>query len=133
MICGRYFNERHNHATSRAIVIDEEQARRFWPDGDAIGRRMFRPTRDVGYTIRSDRERTAIVRDLTAAAVNRRVTDTSSDNSDSARGLMPMRLAASRLAVDTSSARRIVSHSTHSRFSWSLSDGRRAAGARDAA
>ena len=41
LIRGRYFDERDNHATSRAIVIDEALARRFWADSDAIGRRMF--------------------------------------------------------------------------------------------
>jgi predicted permease len=44
LIRGRYFDERDNQPTSRAIVIDERLARRFWPDGDAIGRRMFWPT-----------------------------------------------------------------------------------------
>ena len=29
---------------SRSIVVDERLARRFWPDGDAVGRRMFCPT-----------------------------------------------------------------------------------------
>jgi predicted permease len=43
LVRGRYFDERDNQATSRAIVIDEGLARRFWPDGDAIGRRMFWP------------------------------------------------------------------------------------------
>jgi ABC-type antimicrobial peptide transport system permease subunit len=41
LIRGRYFDERDNQATSRAIIIDEGLARRFWPDGDAIGRQMF--------------------------------------------------------------------------------------------
>jgi putative ABC transport system permease protein len=44
LIRGRYFDERDNQPTSKAIVIDERLARRFWPDGDAIGRRMFWPT-----------------------------------------------------------------------------------------
>jgi hypothetical protein len=26
-----------------SIIVDERLARRFWPDGDPIGRRMFRP------------------------------------------------------------------------------------------
>ena len=43
LVRGRYFDERDDEATSTAIVIDEALARRFWPDGDAIGRRMFWP------------------------------------------------------------------------------------------
>ena len=44
LVRGRYFDERDNQPASRAIIIDERLARRFWPDGDAIGRRMFWPT-----------------------------------------------------------------------------------------
>jgi predicted permease len=44
LVRGRYFDERDNDATSRAIIIDEELARRFWADGNAIGRRLFWPT-----------------------------------------------------------------------------------------
>ena len=44
LVRGRYFDERDNQAASTAIVIDEGLARRFWPDGDAIGRRMFWPS-----------------------------------------------------------------------------------------
>ena len=44
LVRGRLFEERDNQPESRAIVIDERLARRFWPDGDAIGRRMFWPT-----------------------------------------------------------------------------------------
>jgi predicted permease len=44
LIRGRLFDDRDNEPSSRAIVIDEGLARRFWPDGDAIGRRMFWPT-----------------------------------------------------------------------------------------
>lgn len=44
LIRGRYFDERDNQAASRAIIIDEALARRFWPGGDAIGRRLFWPS-----------------------------------------------------------------------------------------
>ena len=43
LVRGRYFEEGDNQADSRAIIVDDRLARRFWPDGDAIGRRMFRP------------------------------------------------------------------------------------------
>ena len=45
LVRGRYFDERDNQPTSRTIVIDERLARRFWPDGDATGRRLFWPAR----------------------------------------------------------------------------------------
>ena len=44
LIRGRYYDERDNLPASHSIVIDEQLARRFWPDGDAVGRRMFWPT-----------------------------------------------------------------------------------------
>jgi predicted permease len=43
LVAGRYFDERENDPASTSIIIDEALARRFWPDGDAVGRRMFRP------------------------------------------------------------------------------------------
>ncbi len=43
LLRGRYFDDRDEDPGSRSIVIDERLARRFWPDGDAIGRRLFCP------------------------------------------------------------------------------------------
>ena len=43
LVRGRYFDARDEVAASRSIVVDERLARRFWPDGDAIGQRMFCP------------------------------------------------------------------------------------------
>jgi putative ABC transport system permease protein len=43
LVRGRYFDQRDAVPTSTAIIIDERLAHRFWPGGDAIGRRMFRP------------------------------------------------------------------------------------------
>jgi predicted permease len=40
---GRYFDERDEDPTSRNILIDEGLARRFWPDGSAVGHRMLCP------------------------------------------------------------------------------------------
>jgi predicted permease len=51
LIHGRYFDERDNVETASTIVIDERLARRFWPDGDAIGRRTFRPENPKQMTI----------------------------------------------------------------------------------
>ena len=58
LVRGRYFDERDNQPTSRTIVIDERLARRFWPDGDAIGRRMFWPAR-IQPALDDRREHTA--------------------------------------------------------------------------
>jgi putative ABC transport system permease protein len=44
LIRGRYFDARDDDPASKSIVIDEALARRFWPGGDAVGRRMFCPT-----------------------------------------------------------------------------------------
>ena len=43
LIAGRYFDDRDNDPASRSLIIDEALARRFWPNGNAVGRRMFRP------------------------------------------------------------------------------------------
>lgn len=43
LVRGRYFDD-HDSATSPPVVIvDERLARRFWPDRDPIGRRMYQP------------------------------------------------------------------------------------------
>jgi predicted permease len=44
LVRGRYFDERDAQLPATSIVIDERLAQRFWPDGEAIGRRMFWPT-----------------------------------------------------------------------------------------
>jgi predicted permease len=43
LVRGRYFDDRDDIAGARTIIIDERLARRFWPEGDPIGRRVFRP------------------------------------------------------------------------------------------
>lgn len=40
---GRTFTERDDDTTERVMVVDENMARRFWPDSDPIGRRMYSP------------------------------------------------------------------------------------------
>jgi putative ABC transport system permease protein len=44
VIEGRGFDDRDTPKSRRVIVIDERLAKRFWPKGNAIGRRMWRPT-----------------------------------------------------------------------------------------
>jgi len=43
IIPGRDFTERDHEAAEPAIIIDEKLAKRFWPDRDAIGQRMYSP------------------------------------------------------------------------------------------
>jgi predicted permease len=40
---GRYFNAGDTAAAPRVVIVDERLARKFWPDRDAIGRRMYLP------------------------------------------------------------------------------------------
>jgi len=50
LVAGRYFDERENDPSSTSLIIDEALARRFWPNGDAVGRRMFRPENPQQFT-----------------------------------------------------------------------------------
>lgn len=40
LVQGRFFNDHDNKEAQRAVLIDEKMAKRFWPAGDAIGKRM---------------------------------------------------------------------------------------------
>jgi predicted permease len=40
---GRFFDERDAAGAPRTVIVDEKLARRFWPDRDPIGRRMYLP------------------------------------------------------------------------------------------
>jgi putative ABC transport system permease protein len=40
LVRGRWFNEQDSRTGRRAVIINESFARRFWPNGDAIGKRM---------------------------------------------------------------------------------------------
>src|SRR5688500_16408776 len=44
LLAGRFFTEQDGERSQRVLIIDEELARRFWPDGDALGKRMYMPT-----------------------------------------------------------------------------------------
>jgi len=43
LVRGRYFDERDTEAGPRVVIVDERLAGRFWPDRDAIGRRIYLP------------------------------------------------------------------------------------------
>jgi predicted permease len=44
LVKGRFFNDRDSASAPRVVIVDEKLARRFWPDRDPIGRRMYLPT-----------------------------------------------------------------------------------------
>jgi predicted permease len=44
LVDGRLFNAGDIEGRQRVLVIDETLARRFWPKGDAVGKRMYQPT-----------------------------------------------------------------------------------------
>jgi predicted permease len=43
LVRGRYFEERDTVGAQRVVIVDTRLARRFWPGGDPVGRRMYRP------------------------------------------------------------------------------------------
>jgi predicted permease len=43
-IRGRFFDDRDGARAPRTVIVDDKLARRFWPDRDPIGRRMYLPT-----------------------------------------------------------------------------------------
>jgi putative ABC transport system permease protein len=47
LVAGRFFTERDNEAALRTIIVDDRLARRFWPNQNPIGRRMYRPSDDA--------------------------------------------------------------------------------------
>src|SRR5262249_2578348 len=40
---GRFFDERDSATAPKTIIVDETLARRFWPNQDPIGRRLYKP------------------------------------------------------------------------------------------
>jgi len=43
MMSGRDFSERDHETAERAIIVDEQLARHFWPNRDPVGQRMYTP------------------------------------------------------------------------------------------
>jgi predicted permease len=43
LLAGRFFAADDTEGRPRVLIIDEELARRFWPNGDALGKRMYMP------------------------------------------------------------------------------------------
>jgi predicted permease len=48
LVAGRFFDGRDAADAPKVIIIDNRLARRFWPNQDPIGRRMYRPSDDGG-------------------------------------------------------------------------------------
>ena len=44
LVRGRFFDERDGEAAPPVAIVDERLARRFWPDQDPIGRRLYLPS-----------------------------------------------------------------------------------------
>jgi predicted permease len=44
LVSGRLFNAGDTEGRPKVLIIDEMLAKRFWPNGDAVGRRMYQPT-----------------------------------------------------------------------------------------
>jgi predicted permease len=45
LVAGRFFEDGDVEDRRRVLIIDERLARKFWPDGNALGKRMYRPMR----------------------------------------------------------------------------------------
>jgi predicted permease len=43
LVRGRFFDERDGPGAPKVVIVDEKLARRFWPNQDPIGRRMYLP------------------------------------------------------------------------------------------
>jgi putative ABC transport system permease protein len=50
LVAGRFFNERDVDGAPKVIMIDDRLARRFWPNQNPIGRRMYKPGDDGDIT-----------------------------------------------------------------------------------
>jgi predicted permease len=48
LVAGRFFDARDTVDAPKVIIIDNRLARRFWPNQDPIGRRMYTPSDDGG-------------------------------------------------------------------------------------
>ncbi len=44
LIAGRYFDRRDTPQSPRVIIVDQRLARKFWPDANPVGRRMWQPS-----------------------------------------------------------------------------------------
>ena len=47
LVAGRFFTDRDTATSTRVVIVDDRLARRFWPNQDPIGRRMYKPDDDA--------------------------------------------------------------------------------------
>ena len=43
LLRGRYFQESDDRSSPLVVIVDERLARRFWPNSDPVGQRMYEP------------------------------------------------------------------------------------------
>jgi putative ABC transport system permease protein len=71
LVRGRFFDDRDGADAPRVVIVDEKLARRFWPNQNPIGRRMFLPTDINSLTAITDktvfRTVVGVVRDIKLA------------------------------------------------------------------
>jgi len=48
LVSGRFFDDRDTADATKVIMIDDRLARRFWPNQNPIGRRMYKPSDEAG-------------------------------------------------------------------------------------
>jgi putative ABC transport system permease protein len=57
LVAGRFFTDSDTKDTARVVIVDEKLAKKFWPKGDAVGRRMYQPNspEEVGHPTEKSR------------------------------------------------------------------------------
>lgn len=47
LLRGRYFQDSDDHNSPRVVLVDESLAKKFWPNRDPVGQRMYEPNDDA--------------------------------------------------------------------------------------
>ena len=61
LVAGRFFDERDTADATKVIMIDDRLARRFWPNQNPIGRRMYKPSDEAETSRRSPRRPSSLL------------------------------------------------------------------------
>lgn len=93
LVRGRYFDDRDNETAPGAIIVDEALARRFWPNSDPIGRRMFQP-QDINNLMKTDEN--TVWRHVVGVVRSVRLEDLAGGGNTSGSYYFPMAQGASR-------------------------------------
>jgi predicted permease len=56
LLSGRWFTPADAEGRQRVLVIDDRLARKFWPNGDAVGKRMYQPSSNENLFARPPEE-----------------------------------------------------------------------------